>query len=163
MGKNGHWRGRLPGRADGYPSGPPTDPYGRHARIRVLRQSGGCPAAVPWRSVVRVGALAGSPLCPGQRMLCPTAPSLPWVPWALVPPLHRDAAPLRLPSVPLGGFACRSPSRYLACFHGSWCPMRARDLVEAPSPRQGLWSPGPPLRVCGQGDRWLSHVPEFPL
>jgi len=32
-----------------------------------------------------------------------------------------------------------------------------------PGPRQGLWSPGPPLRACGPGDRWLSHVPAFPL
>src|SRR5262245_59999579 len=29
--------------------------------------------------------------------------------------------------------------------------------------RQGLWSPGPPLRASRQGDRWLSQVPEFPL
>ena len=29
--------------------------------------------------------------------------------------------------------------------------------------RQGLWSPGPPLRAYRQGDRRLSHVPEFPL
>jgi len=28
--------GALPGRAGGYPPGPPTDPYVRHARIRFL-------------------------------------------------------------------------------------------------------------------------------
>ena len=35
--------GRLPGRADGYPSGPPTDPYVRNSRIRFLKQSFCCP------------------------------------------------------------------------------------------------------------------------
>jgi hypothetical protein len=30
---------RLPGRADGYPSGRPTDPYVRNSRIRFLKQS----------------------------------------------------------------------------------------------------------------------------
>jgi len=62
-----------------------------------------------------------------------------------------------------GGFACRSPPQYLACFPRSSSPRRARGLVEAPRPRQGLWSPGPPIRACGQGDRWLSQVPELPL
>jgi hypothetical protein len=33
----------------------------------------------------------------------------------------------------------------------------------SPRPRRGLWSPGPPVREYGPGDRWLSHVPEFPL
>jgi hypothetical protein len=96
-------------------------------------------------------------------MRCPTAPSLPWVAWASRPPLRRYSAPLRLPSGPCGGFACRSPSRYLAGFpvfvvsqEGSWSS-------GSPRPRQGLWSPGPPLRVGAQGDRGLSHVPAFPL
>src|SRR2546426_12345213 len=30
-------------------------------------------------------------------MLCPTAPSLPWVAWASLPHFHRYYAPLRLP------------------------------------------------------------------
>jgi hypothetical protein len=63
-------------------------------------------------------------------MLCPTAPSLPWVAWASLPHVPRYYAPLRLPPPRLGGFACRSPSRYLACFQGSWCPSRAHDRVE---------------------------------
>src|SRR5262245_58308736 len=49
-------------------------------------------------------------------MLCPTAPSLLWVAWASLPHLRRYDVPLRLPPPRLGGFACRSPSRYLACF-----------------------------------------------
>jgi hypothetical protein len=32
-----------------------------------------------------------------------------------------------------------------------------------PPTRQGLWSPGPLIRECGRGDRWLSQVPELPL
>jgi hypothetical protein len=38
---------RLPGRADGYPSGPPTDPYVRNLRIRFLKQSRCCPWCSP--------------------------------------------------------------------------------------------------------------------
>jgi hypothetical protein len=50
-----------PGRADGYPSGPPTDPYVRNSRIRFLRQSGCYPCEVslapqstglPWSGLV---------------------------------------------------------------------------------------------------------------
>jgi hypothetical protein len=36
-------------------------------------------------------------------MLCPTAPSLPWVAWASLPHLRRYDAPLRLPPPRLGG------------------------------------------------------------
>ena len=96
-------------------------------------------------------------------MLCPTTPSLPWVAWASLPHLHRYSAPLRLPAVPLGGCAGRSPSRYLACFTAcvvsltGACPGGSTHvppgLVGTRSP-----SPGRP-----QGDRGLSHVPEFPL
>jgi hypothetical protein len=38
---------QLPGRADGYPSGPPTDPYVRNERIRFLKQSRCCPWCSP--------------------------------------------------------------------------------------------------------------------
>ena len=83
-------------------------------------------------------------------MLCSTAPSLPWVAWASLPHLRRYYAPLRLPSVPCGGFACRSPSRYLACFRvfvvspeGSW-PGRKLPTTPGPvvtrSPTPGMWS-----------------------
>jgi hypothetical protein len=60
-------------------------------------------------------------------------------------------------------FACRSHPDTLSASVRSWCPQRARTRVEAPRPRQGLWSPGPPVRECSQGDRWLSQVPESPL
>lgn len=58
-----------------------------------------------------------------------------------------------------GGFACRSPPRYLVCFLRSCSPRRAHDLVEAPRPRQGLWSPGPPLRVS---HKERGGSPKFP-
>src|SRR5438094_10623535 len=60
-------------------------------------------------------------------MLCPTAPSLPWVAWASLPHLRRYYTPLRLPSVPLGALRLSLASRYLACFHSSCSPSRARD------------------------------------
>ncbi len=39
-------------------------------------------------------------LVSGQRRLCPTAPALPWVPWAAVPHLPWYSAPRRLPPWP---------------------------------------------------------------
>ncbi len=62
-----------------------------------------------------------------------------------------------------GCFACRSRPGTLRASVRLWCPLRARVPVEAPRTRQGLWSPGPLFRACRQGDRWRSHVPEFPL
>jgi hypothetical protein len=96
-------------------------------------------------------------------MLCPTSPSLPWVAWASLPHVRWYYATLRLPPVPLGVLHLSFVPRYLACSSRSWCPRRARCLVEAPRQRQGLWSPGPPFRDSRHGDRWLSQVPEFPL
>src|SRR5919199_3959415 len=40
-------------------------------------------------------------------------------------------------------FTCRSRPDTLPASVRSWSPPRARGLVEAPRPRQGLWSPGP--------------------
>jgi hypothetical protein len=62
-----------------------------------------------------------------------------------------------------GRFACRSLPSTLPASVRSWCPFRARGLVEAPNPRQGFWSPGSPIPGILQGDRWLSQVPELPL
>jgi hypothetical protein len=62
--------------------------------------------------------------------------------------------------LPLSGHgACRArPDPWLASV-GAWGPPRARDLGAAPRPRQGLWSPGPPLRESGT-ETWDS--PTFP-
>ena len=62
-----------------------------------------------------------------------------------------------------GHFACRSRPDTLPASVRSWCPSGARGLVEAPRLRQGLWSPGPPIRAYNKETEWLSHVPELPL
>jgi hypothetical protein len=93
------------------------------------------------------------------RTLCPTSPSLPWVAWASLPHVPRYYATLRLPPDPLGVLRLSLVPRYLACFPRSWSPRRARGLVEAPSPRQGFWSPGPPFRVY---NKELGGSPKFP-
>src|SRR5262249_52536546 len=66
-----------------------------------------------------------------------------WVAWASLPHVQREDATLRLPPVLLGVLRLSLVPRYLACFPRAWSPRRARGLVEAPSPRQGFWSPGP--------------------
>ena len=141
------WRlnasGELPGRASGYPPGPPTDPYVRNSRIRFLRQSCCYPSTVPWCAVIRVGELYVSPLsltsgCAARRRL-PSRGSLgPHFPTFLGTMRRYDC---HLPVS--GGFACRSPSRYLACFHRSWCPQRARDQEEAPGHARAFGHPVP--------------------
>src|SRR5712692_4965668 len=105
---------RLPGRAGGYPPGPPTDPYVRHARIRFLKQSGCCPYADPWCPVVRVGELSVSPLCPtsgcSARRRLPSRGSLgPHVPTFPGTMRRYDCRPARLGSLRLS-----RASRYLA-------------------------------------------------
>ena len=138
---------QLPGRADGYPSGPPTDPYVRHSRIRFLTQSLCYP---PQSTGVLVSGLV-------------SAKSLPWFPpvghsarrrlparGSLGPRFLTFSGPMRrydCHQAPLGSLRMALASRSRACFPRSWSPRRARCLVEAPRPRQGLGSPGPPLRA----------------
>ena len=52
--------------------------------------------------------------------------------------------------------------RYLDCFPRSWSPRRAHGLVEAPSPRQGFWSPGPPVRVYNKEPGGSPKFPSSP-
>jgi hypothetical protein len=145
-------RAPVPGRADGYPSGPPTDPYVRHARIRFLRQSGCCPrqdppgSAVPWLAVVRVGALSVSPLSPASgcaaRRRLPSRGSLgPHVPTFRGTLRRDDCPPARL-----GGLRVSRVPRYPARFPRAWSPKRARGPVEAPSHARAL---GPPVPHAG--------------
>ena len=61
-----------------------------------------------------------------------------------------------------GRFACRSLPDTLPASVRSWCPLRARGLVEAPRPRQGLWSPGPPIRECGKETDGSPTFPSYP-
>src|SRR5262249_5385814 len=63
-------------------------------------------------------------------------------------------------SLPCSGhFAGRSRPDTLFASVGSWCPRRARARDEAPKPRQGFWSPGPPCREC---DKETGGSPTFP-
>src|SRR5439155_21417514 len=98
-----------------------------------------------------------------QRMLCPTAPSLPSVAWALLPHLHGYYAPLRLPPCPsrVASLVARFP---IPCLLLSFVVSPKGSL----SRRSAQTAPGPlvtrsPTPGMKQGDRWLSHVPEFPL
>ena len=56
-------------------------------------------------------------------------------------------------------FTCRSRPDTLPASVRSWYPPRARGLVEAPRPRQGLWSP--PVKTCpALRPRWCpEHSP----
>ena len=137
----------LPGRADGFPPGPPTDPDVRHARLRFLTQSCCCPCTVHRPAVVRVSARKVSPLCPAggcaARRRLPSrgslGPHFPTFPGTL----RRDDCP----PGPLGVLRVSRVPRYRAYFRCSWCPVWARRLVAAPGRRQGLWSPGPLFRA----------------
>ena len=95
-------------------------------------------------------------------MLCPTAPSLPWVAWASLPHLHRYYAPLRLPPCPSRGpsLVARSPipcllPSFVVSLTGSWSG-------GSPQPRQGLWSPGPPLRDYVKETGGSPKFPSYP-
>src|SRR5262249_469365 len=95
-------------------------------------------------------------------MLCPTAPSLPWVAWASLPHLPRYSAPLRLPPCPSRGASlvarfpipCLLPS-FVVSLTGSW-PCASSWA------RQGLGSPGPPLRVLHKETRGSPTFPRSP-
>jgi hypothetical protein len=89
-------------------------------------------------------------------MLCPTTPSLPWVAWASLPHFPRSYAPLRLPPAPLGVLCLSLVPRYRACFRCSWCPIRARRLVEAPDVARAL---GHPVPHSGSGARRPMALP----
>jgi hypothetical protein len=176
----------LPGRADGYPSGPPTDPYVRHARIRFLKQSRCCPRKVsltpqstglPCSGLVRAQALpcllpAGarpdsayppvgrlglpSPLAPVR---CATTP-------ATAP--SRGASlvarfPETLPASVVRGVRCRLVTR--------WKPQVTPGPVVTRSPTPGLGSRRPvalprshvpPLETCpALRPRWCpAHAPQ---
>src|SRR5215831_19978215 len=80
----------LPGRADGCPSGPPTDPHVRNSRMRFLRQSSSYPSILSSGGVVTRLASSESLSClVPTGTLCPTSPSLQWVAWVSLPHLRR--------------------------------------------------------------------------
>ena len=69
--------------------------------------------------------------------------------------LRRSDSPLPVS----GRFTRRSLPDTVPASRRSWGPQRARGLVEAPRSRQGLWSPGPPLR---EGCAETGGAPTFP-
>jgi hypothetical protein len=66
-------------------------------------------------------------------------------------------------TLPLSGrFACRSLPDTVPASVRSWGPVWARVLGEAPNARQGLWSPGPPVRVYDTEARGSPKFPSYP-
>src|SRR5712692_9801209 len=95
-------------------------------------------------------------------MLCPTAPSLPWVAWVSLPHLRRYYAPLQLPPCPSRGpslvarspIPCSLPSFVVS--HTGSCPGGSSQA------RQGFWSPGPPFRVLRKETGDSPTFPSYP-
>ncbi len=141
-----------------HPAPPQTRTWAMHAYGSSSRASA-APYAVPWGSGDTIGEHKVSLVCLPTGTLCSTAPSLPWVAWASLPHLHRYDAPLRLPPPRLGGFAWRSPARYLACFRVFVVSQKGSWSSGSPRPCQGLWSPGPPIRVW---NKETGGSPTFP-
>ena len=69
--------------------------------------------------------------------------------------MRREDYPLPIS----GRFAYRSLPDTVPASRRAWCPHRARGRGEAPRSRQGLWSPGPPIReLCTE----TGGAPTFP-
>jgi hypothetical protein len=155
----------LPGRADGYPSGPPTDPDVRNSRIRFLRQSGCYPRKVslapqstglPWSGLVSSRSL-------------PCLPPADALPDGAFPPVGRLG--LTSPPSPVlcaattatrpisGSFTCRSFPDTLPASVCLWCPKRAHGRVEAPDHARAF---GHPVPHSGNMLKETGGSPKFP-
>jgi len=158
----------LPGRADGYPPGPPTDPYVRNSRIRFLKQSRCCPCkdilapqstGLPWSGLVSSKSLPCLP--PADALLDGAFPPVGRL--GLTSPPSAVLCAATTAALPISGsFTCRSfPDTLLASIvRGIPAGLVARGKLQV--------TPGPlvsrsPFPALQQGDRWLSQVPEFPL
>ena len=78
-----------------------TSPSRRGARVVKTRWGAWAACAASrcrWGGTV--GARTVSPVGLSRGTCCPASPSRPWIPWALVPHLPRDAAPRRRPPAP---------------------------------------------------------------
>ena len=84
----------------------------------------------------------------------PGGPAFPTCPGTLL----REACPLPVS----GHFACRSRPDTLPVSVRAWCPSGVRGLVDTPRLRQGLWSPGPPLREYDQETSGSPTCPRAP-
>ena len=159
--------GSVPGRADGYPSGPPTDPYVRDSRIRFLKQSLCDP---PQSTGVLVSGLVSSmslpwfpPVGHSTRRRLPSrgslGPRFPTFPGTM---RRYDCHP-----APLGSLRLSLASRYLGllpCVRGvpdglmsGWKPPSMPGPLVARSPHPGVWarreralprSRVPPVKAC---------------
>jgi hypothetical protein len=163
----GCWR-RRPGRAGGYPPGPPTDPDVRHERIRFLKQSRCCPCkdtlapqspGLLWVGLVSSESLPCIPASGGSaRRRLPSRGSLgPHFP-TCTRTLRRYDCPLpvssrcawrSLPDTLSASVVRALPYGLIA---GRTLPVTLGPVVTR-SPNPGM----------SQGDRRLSHVPAFPL
>jgi hypothetical protein len=72
--------------------------------------------------------------------------------------MRREDYPLPIS----GRFAGRSLPDTAPASRRSWSPSRAHGLVDAPSPRQGFWSPGPPVRACPKEPEGSPKFPSSP-
>jgi len=145
-----------------HPAPPQTRTCAMHASGSSSRAAA-APGAVHWPAVVRVRELKVSPLSPASG--CSARRRLP----------SRGSLGPQFPTFPgtMRRYDCHpAPLEVLRLSLASPIPCLLPSFVVSqmgsspggsPRRRQGVWSPGPPFRICGQGDRWLSHVPEFPL
>ena len=135
----------VPGRADGYPSGPPTDPYVRNSRIRFLKQSICCPLCSPHGGLVTrlVSTKSLSCVCPLERSARRRLPSR----GSLGPHFPTFIGTMRRYDchLPVSGasLVARLPDTLpaSACL---WSPKRAHGRVEAPDHARAFGHPVPP-------------------
>jgi hypothetical protein len=97
-------------------------------------------------------------------MLCPAVAFPPVGRLGLTSPPSSVLCTATTAALPVsGGFACRSPPRYLACFRGFVVSPEGSWPGRKPQVTPGLLVTRSPIPGMKQGDRWLSHVPKFPL
>ena len=120
-------------------------------------------AAMRWSVGVTVGDLNVSPVCPVQLHVMPGVAFPPVGRLGLASPPSPVLCSAKTATLPVSGrFARRSLPDTLPASVRSWCPLRARGRVEAPRPRQGLWSPGPPIRECCKETGGSPKFPSYP-
>ena len=155
----GSW---LPGRADGYPSGPPQT---RTCAMHAYGSSGRAPAALPqstglpWSGGVSATALP----------CLPPADALPDVAFPSVGRLGLTSPPATvLCNATTASWPSRGPSLVARSPIPCVLPLFVVSRMGSPPGGSPRTTPGPlvtrsPLPGIAHGDRWLSHVPELPL
>ena len=112
-----------------------------------------------WSFGVTVGDLKVSPVGLVQLHVMPGVAFPPVGPVGLGSPPSSVLCSAKTATLPFSGrFACRSLPDTLPASVRSWCPPGARAVVEAPTARQGLWSPGLPIRTRPDGDTGQAQV-----